>query len=57
MPEPSPAKAKISMEMNSVNAALRAAGWLASAAEPMSSLGIGILAMLVNLVSLNFLNI
>lgn len=43
MPEPFPAKTKRSMQMNSDNAAFRAAGWLASAAEPISILGIGIL--------------
>lgn len=42
MPEPSPAKTKISMEMNSANAALRAAGWVASAGEPISILGTAI---------------
>jgi len=42
MPEPSPAKTKMSMEMNSANAALRALGWLASAGEPNAILGMAI---------------
>ena len=40
MPEPSPAKTKMSMEMNSARAALRASGWLASAGVPTAILEI-----------------
>lgn len=42
MPEPSPAKTKMSIEMNSANAALRASGWLASPGFPTAILYIGI---------------
>lgn len=42
MPEPEPAKTKMSMEMNSAVAALRASGWLASAKLPREILEIGI---------------
>lgn len=43
MPEPSPAKTNISMEMNSATAALMASGWVASAVDPTAILAIGIL--------------
>lgn len=43
MPEPSPAKTKMSMEMNSANAALRVSGWPASTGDPTAILGIAIL--------------
>lgn len=42
MPEPSPAKTKISIEKNSANAALIASGWLASPGAPIAILVIGI---------------
>lgn len=42
MPDPSPAKTKISVEKNSARAAFRASGWLASAGFPMAILEIGI---------------
>lgn len=42
MPEPSPAKTKITIEKNSANAALMASGWLASPGEPIAILLIGI---------------
>lgn len=44
MPEPSPAKTKMSMEMNSATAALRASGWLASAGDPIVILASGIVS-------------
>ena len=34
MPEPSPAKTKMSMEINSATAALRASAWPTSAGDP-----------------------
>lgn len=54
MPEPSPAKTKITIEKNSANAALMASGWLASPGEPIAILLIGIfvefvLALLLSL--------
>lgn len=48
MPEPSPAKTKMSMEMNSAKAAFRASGRLASDAVPMAILEIGIFQNLEN---------
>jgi hypothetical protein len=50
MPDPEPANTKISMEMNSANAALSASGWLASLGVPNAILLIGIL-MNLSLVS------
>lgn len=42
MPEPSPAKTKMRVEMNSAKAALSASGWLASPADPIAILLTGI---------------
>ena len=42
MPEPSPAKTKMTIEKNSANAALMASGWLTSPGEPIAILVIGI---------------
>lgn len=38
MPEPSPAKTKMSIEKNSATAALMASGWLASPGVPIAIL-------------------
>ena len=42
MPEPSPAKTKMIIEMNSARAALSASGWPASAGDPNAMLVIAI---------------
>lgn len=41
MPEPSPAKTKIRVEMNSARAAFRASGWVASRGWPIAMFLIG----------------
>lgn len=46
MPEPSPAKTKISIEKNSAKAALIASGWLASPGVPTAILEIAIFSFL-----------
>lgn len=46
MPEPSPAKTKISIEKNSAKAALIASGWLASPGAPIAILEMAIFSFL-----------
>ena len=46
MPEPSPAKTKMSMEMNSAKAALSASIWPTSAGDPNAMLVIAILKLI-----------
>lgn len=46
MPEPSPAKTKMRVEMNSEKPALRVSGWLASAGDPMVIRDIGMFLVL-----------
>lgn len=48
MPEPSPAKTKMSIEINSAKAALRASAWPASAADPTAMREIGIFYCFAN---------